>query len=184
MAYNRTIIDTLNRTASAQSRESVQSANKRCQREGGLQIQCVRWFRYQYPAFSKLLYHAKNESSTYSRRVAIDAAQGVVSGVPDLILALPAVDKQSGGLFLSLGIELKYGKINNQTASQKEFQKYYEAVGHKYMVIRSLDEFITAVKAYMSNVPESAKNRIGKLYYSDPETESNKQKLQRLINKT
>ena len=74
---------------------------KKIQREGQLQIACVRWFRLQYPAFSTLLFHPKNEAdgATSGKKIAINAAAGVVPGVPDLILALPSYKEYYTGLF-------------------------------------------------------------------------------------
>lgn len=192
--YNEDIISMLDRKAACSNNDTRQPARK-VQRESGLQIQCVTWFRMQYPAFAKLLFHAKNESSMRSRRIAIDAAGGVVPGVPDLILALPAFYPENvslssyeesmgffgnDGFFCNLGIELKYGKTNNQTPAQKEFQKFYEASGNRYELVRSLDQFIAVVKDYMKHVPESVKINVGKVFVSDPVTDHNKRTLRRI----
>lgn len=53
---------------------------KKVQREGQLQIACVQWFRLQYPAFSTLFFHPKNEAESYGKKIAINAAAGVVPG--------------------------------------------------------------------------------------------------------
>lgn len=193
MAYSKKIIDALNKQCD--SATQTQSPRRRVQRESGLQIQCVRWFQLQYPAFSRLLFHAKNESASASRRVAIEAAAGVVPGVPDLILALPSKPNKSplaiefNGViyeniiqYASLGIELKYGKTNNQSQAQRDFQAFFEAAGNKYLVIRSLDEFITAINEYMALVPESIKLAVKNVYHSDAATEANKKRLQNIIN--
>lgn len=192
--FSEDIISILDRKSTCNNNETRQPVRK-VQREGGLQIQCVTWFRMQYPAFAKLLFHAKNESSIKSRRVAIDAAGGVVPGVPDLILALPAFYPEKAFLscnemsmefsgddifFCNLGIELKYGKTNNQTPAQKEFQKFYEASGNRYELVRSLDQFIAVVKDYMKHVPESVKINVGKVFVSDPVTDHNKRTLRRI----
>ena len=177
--YNQKIIDVLNRK---ESTSEPQQKKKRVQREGGLQIQCVRWFRLQYPAFAHLLYHAKNEAGHSSKAVAIQAAAGVVPGVPDLVLALPAL--RDGNMpYLSLGIELKFGKTNNQSPAQREYQRFYEAAGHCYRVIRSLAEFVVCVNAYMTQVPQATKDAVKAVYHSDEETANNKAILNRIIHK-
>lgn len=188
--YNEDIISMLDRKAACSNNDTRQPVRK-VQRESSLQIQCVTWFRMQYPAFAKLLFHAKNESSMRSRRIAIDAAGGVVPGVPDLILALPAfypenislssmVISGDDGFFCNLGIELKYGKTNNQTPAQKEFQKFYEASGSRYELVRSLDQFIAVVKDYMKHVPEGVKLNINKVFLSDPVTDHNRRTLRKI----
>ena len=71
--------------------QQEEKPKRKCrQHEGSLQIACVRWFRLQYPQYAMLLFHPRNEAGQgKSKRIAIDAAAGVVAGVPDLMLALP-----------------------------------------------------------------------------------------------
>lgn len=162
------------------------------QKEGKLQIACVRWFRLQYPAFANLLFHPKNEAdgATSGKKIAINAAQGVVPGVPDLILSLPSmregkigITAESPALFYGLGIELKFGKTNNQSAKQKNFQMYWEEAGYKYALCRSLEDFMAVVKEYMLSVPPSISDSIIALHSLDPDTEANKKLLSKLIKK-
>ena len=44
-------------------------------KESDLQIQCVRWFRYQYQAFARLLEHPKNEGNGNHSQGAIAKAE-------------------------------------------------------------------------------------------------------------
>lgn len=164
---------------------------KKIQREGQLQIACVRWFRLQYPAFSTLLFHPKNEAdgATSGKKIAINAAAGVVPGVPDLILALPSIryEENIGDLsphkafYHALGIELKYGHTNQQTAHQKDFQAFWEAAGYKYVLCRSLEEVKQQVDDYMRHAPLSARQDVSVVYHSDPATEANKKLLNKII---
>lgn len=159
---------------------------RKVQREGGLQIACVKWFRLQYPAFSKLLFHPKNEADgAQGRKIAINAAAGVVAGVPDLILSLPAVtDKEQEHDYIhGLGIELKYGRTNNQSFHQKVFQEYWETAGYMYALCRSLEEFQDMVNSYMEQVPEITKDAIRTYHRKDEETEANKKLLKKLTGK-
>lgn len=97
---------------------------RKVQREGGLQISCVKWFRMQYPAFSTLLFHPKNEADgAHGKKIAINAAAGVVPGVPDLILALPAEHPARNyyPCYCGLGIELKYGKPITSLSTRRSF---------------------------------------------------------------
>lgn len=70
---------------------------------------------------------------------------GVVAGVADLILLIP----KKG--YASLCIEMKYGK-NGQSESQKEWQRLAEAAGNKYVVCKSLDEFMSHVNQYLNKI--------------------------------
>lgn len=163
---------------------------KKVQREGQLQIACVRWFRLQYPAFSTLLFHPKNEAdgATSGKKIAINAAAGVVPGVPDLILALPSYKNGKNGyfnkgteIFYGLGIELKYGKTNNQTAHQKRFQGYWQCAGYKYALCRSLEDFIKVVRDYMLSVDCDILQDVNSYHLSNDDTEHNKQVLNKII---
>lgn len=140
------LIDRLNGNYPEYTKKSA-TKQKKVQHEGQLQIACVRWFRLQYPAYASLLFHPKNEAdgATSGKKIAINAASGVVPGVPDLILALPSIryEENIGDLsphkafYHALGIELKYGHTNQQSARQKEFQAFWEAAGYKYVLCRS-----------------------------------------------
>lgn len=95
--------------------------------EHQIQTYCVRWFRNNYP---KCVIYAVANEATKSRFEYYKAA-GVLPGVADLCVLLPS---------RSLYIEMKR-KDGYQKDSQKEFQKKIEAMGYKYFICRSLDEF-------------------------------------------
>jgi len=69
-------------------------------------------------------------------------AEGLTAGVADLCLAVPR------GEYGALYIEMKQ-KGNYQQANQKEWQKACEAGGNKYVVCKSIEEFMKAVNSYM-----------------------------------
>lgn len=183
------LIDRLNGNHPEYTKKSA-TKQKKVQHEGQLQIACVRWFRLQYPAYASLLFHPKNEAdgATSGKKIAINAAAGVVPGVPDLILALPSYKNGKNGalnrgteVFYGLGIELKYGKTNNQTAHQKRFQGYWQCAGYKYALCRSLEDFIKVVNDYMLSVDLGILKNITSYHLSDDDTEHNKQVLNKII---
>lgn len=112
--------------------------------ESNLQKNCVYWFRLQYPQFERLLFSVPNGGKRNAREAAILKAEGTVSGVSDLILLVP-----SGG-YSSLCIEMKHGK-GKQTDNQIAWQKAAEKFGNKYVVCRSIEEFIDTIKSYLKN---------------------------------
>jgi len=112
--------------------------------ESRLQQACITWFRLQYPKLSKLLFAVPNGSRRDAITGAILKKEGVVSGVADLILLIP----KKG--YASLCIEMKYGK-NGQSESQKEWQTLAERAGNKYVVCKSLKEFIENIDRYVNN---------------------------------
>ncbi|MBO7314227.1 MAG: VRR-NUC domain-containing protein [Alistipes sp.] len=112
--------------------------------EHSLQCACVRWFRMQWPQYSRLLFAIPNGVRT-SRGVAIKAkAEGMVAGAPDLILSVPR-----GGYGL-LAIEMKT-KRGQQSAEQKAWQREAEKVGNRYIVVRSIEQFISIINEYLRN---------------------------------
>lgn len=115
--------------------------------EDTLQTACRQWFDMQHRNFSLLLHHSPNEGLLV-RRAADGAkrkAMGVRAGFPDFIFLLPT----KAAPYLCIELKTTKGK---QSDSQKEYQRMVESVGGKYVVIRSLEEFINTVNDYISNI--------------------------------
>lgn len=148
--------------------------------EGELQIRCVKWFRIQYPHYAKLLYHVKNEEAGGRTAGAIHKAEGVVKGVPDLMLSVPA--KYGKVVYHSFGIEMKTEK-GVQKPHQKDFQKMFEASGNFYFVVRSLEEFMNRVNEWMQHVPKGYERSVmdASKEIAQDELEQERNKLGRLI---
>lgn len=98
--------------------------------EDKLQMQCVAWFRLQYPKLEKLLFVNHNNP-----RSKIDGARlkkmGLVSGVPDMTFL-----HNSKAYF----IEFKSSK-GKVSPTQKEWQIIAANEGFYTLVIRTFDEF-------------------------------------------
>lgn len=117
--------------------------NRHGEPEHDMQVSCVKWFRSQYKPLSQLLFAVPNGSlrnKVIARKL---KAEGVISGVADLMLAVPG--ENSHGLF----IEMKNGKANNQSSAQKEWEKQITAQGYKYALCRSLEDFIELINKYL-----------------------------------
>lgn len=113
--------------------------------EHRIQSACVRWFRLKYPKLKNVLFAVPNGG----RRDAITGArlkdEGMLPGVADLILL------KSNRFYGALCVEMKKpGEY--QRPVQKDWQKECEANGNKYVVIRSLDEFIKVVDNYLKDI--------------------------------
>lgn len=113
--------------------------------EDSLQKTIIKYWDLKYPKWKKRLVHAPNGG----KRNAIEAAKfkqmGVRAGFPDLILLIP------NKFYPFCGIELKI-KTGRQSESQKAYQKEFESIGAKYVVVRSLDEFIKVVDNYLKDI--------------------------------
>lgn len=113
-------------------------------REHRLQCACIRWFKLQYPQYAHNLFAVPNGS----KRDAVTAArlkeEGVLAGVSDLILL------KSNRFYGALLIEMKTDK-GRQSPAQKEWETRITADGYKYVVVRSLEEFIKVVTDYLKD---------------------------------
>lgn len=110
--------------------------------EDDLQMRCVAWFRLQFPQLSRLLHHSPNGGRRDAREGARFKRMGVQAGFPDLVLLVA-----SRG-FHALFIELKT-PTGRQQDTQKEYQRLVEAQGYRYVVVRSLDDFMTTIRDYI-----------------------------------
>lgn len=113
--------------------------------EHRLQASCVRLFRLRYPQYAKLLFAIPNGG----RRDAITGArlkdEGATAGVSDLIFLKP------NRFYGSLCIEMK-AKGGRQQDTQKEWQKAVEGAGNKYVVCRSVEEFMKSINDYLKDL--------------------------------
>lgn len=110
--------------------------------ESRIQIACVRWFMYEYPQYAGLLFHVPNGGYRKKTTAIIMKQEGVVSGVADLILLVP--NKDSHGLC----IEMKTEK-GRQSDNQKVWQFKVTEQGYQYEVVRSVEQFIDVINAYL-----------------------------------
>lgn len=110
--------------------------------EDDLQMQCVRWFRLQFPKLARLLHHSPNGGRRDAREGARFKQMGTQAGFPDLILLVAA----NGYHALLLELKTRTGR---QQDSQKDYQKRVEEQGYRYVVIRSFDQFRETIKDYL-----------------------------------
>lgn len=113
--------------------------------ESEIQQACLKWFQLQYPKLASdgVLFHIPNEGirlGGIGRRM---KREGIVRGVADLCLAIP----RKG--YAALYIEMKKPG-SYQSPEQKAWQKNIERYGNKYVVCRSLEEFIKIITDYLS----------------------------------
>ncbi len=110
--------------------------------ESQLQVQCIRWYDYQYPHFRQLLFSIPNGGKRGLITAVNMKREGARKGIADLFLSIPKRDYH--GMYL----ELKSGK-NDLTKEQQEFKKEVEKRNYKFEVIRSFDEFQREVEQYL-----------------------------------
>lgn len=112
--------------------------------EDRLQMSCVRWFDFQHHPLRLLLHHSPNEGLLVKKQTdgAKRKAMGVRAGFPDLILLKP------NARYHYMAIELKTDK-GRQSDTQREYQRAVEAAGGRYVIVRSIDDFIKEVDGYL-----------------------------------
>lgn len=125
--------------------------------ESDIQQTCVAWFRWQYPAYAKLLFAVPNGGARSSVEASIMSGEGVLAGVADMLLLVPS--RKYHGLcmeFKRQAIRYVDGKRHvlktYQSQPQKEWQAAVESVGYKYVVVRSLEEFIKLIDSYLNDL--------------------------------
>lgn len=112
--------------------------------EHDIQVACVRWFRLQYPHLAHALFAVPNGGRRDERTGAMLKAEGALPGVSDLILLHPSEE------FCALLIEMKTA-IGSQSKAQQSWQQLITASGrYRYIVCRSVDDFIEEIKKYMN----------------------------------
>lgn len=161
-------------------------------KEQDLQIRCVRWLRTEYPWLAKLLNHAKNEVASGNRTEGVIAKkEGVQAGMPDLMLHVASLQdiidgeiQEESYLFHALAIELKT-KTGRQSAEQKIIQRYFEAVGIMYVVVRTFEDFQKVVTTYVNGIPSETYNALMELWeqIDQEQIKAAREELKRLINK-
>lgn len=125
----------------------TKSRKKPYDEEHRIQCSCINWYRLKYPKLKNILFAVPNAARRSARNGAYMKEEGMLSGVADLILL------KANRFYDALCIEMKTpSSKSKQTPSQEEWQKDAEANGAKYVVCRSLDEFIKVVTDYLNDV--------------------------------
>ncbi|MFY7733749.1 MAG: VRR-NUC domain-containing protein [Bacteroidia bacterium] len=110
--------------------------------ESKIQINCVKWFKIQFPMY--VLFSIPNGGARRLIEAKILKAEGVMSGVSDLFLMF------GNGTYNGLFIEMKT-EIGKQNDNQKLFEKKCANFKFKYIICRSLNEFIIEITNYINN---------------------------------
>lgn len=121
------------------------SRKKQDDEEHRIQTAMVNWFRLQYPKMRHNLFAVPNGGRRDAVSGARLKAEGVLAGVADLILL------KSNRFYGALLIETKT-RTGKQRESQKEWEAKITADGYKYVIVRSLDDFMKEVKSYLGDM--------------------------------
>jgi hypothetical protein len=110
--------------------------------EHRIQCACVEWFRLQYPQYAHNLFSIPNGGKRDKATAGKLKAEGALAGVADLQLA------RHSGQYGALFIEMKT-RTGRQADTQRNWQQLIEKDGYKYVICRSLSEFMEAINDYL-----------------------------------
>lgn len=102
----------------------------------------IKWWRSQYPNLSMLLFHIPNGGLRNIKTAARLKSEGVVAGVADLFLAIPASGYH--GHF----IEMK-NRRGKQSEAQKKFGNEVQKQGYLYSICYSWKEAADLISSYL-----------------------------------
>ena len=127
----------------AEKKTPSRSKKKHDKPEERMQIEFFNQVPLFFPKLpTKLLFAVPNGGSRNIIEAKNLKAQGVKSGVSDVLLLIP----KKGYSCLCIEFKTPVGK---QSAEQKIFQDQAEKVGNKYVVVRSVKEAIDILKWYL-----------------------------------
>lgn len=120
--------------------------------EEDLQKACCQWYDLQWGErringvkIGRLLHHSPNGGKRSKKEAARFKAMGTRAGFPDFWLGIPV----NGCPYLC--VELKtLNKGSGQSENQRDYERLVTAMGARYVVVRTLQEFINAVNNYLA----------------------------------
>lgn len=110
--------------------------------ESVLQSQCVGWFKAQFPNI--VIFAIPNAAKRSFRLAAKMKKEGMVSGIPDLMVAEPTYEAH--GLFL----EMKRTPKDKTTDNQNYYLQKLSEAGYKTAVCHSFEEFQQVTNQYLN----------------------------------
>lgn len=124
--------------------------------ESHIQKESVKWFRYQYSRYQKLLFAIPNGGFRTGAEATILKAEGVVPGVADLFLSIPRMHYPGMYIEMKAGCRCPHGYVGckcrkgKMSPDQVAFKEAVEQMGYKHIVCDSLDVFMKEVNLYLS----------------------------------
>lgn len=118
--------------------------------ENKIQADCFFWLRNTYPKTYGLCFHVPNGGLRSLRESMALKSMGVVSGIPDLVLAIPNHTGYLGRNFNALFIEMKTDK-GRESDQQLKIHECLRNAGNMVVTCRTLDEFKSVTTLYLKN---------------------------------
>lgn len=122
--------------------------------EDSIQAECFAWFHNTYPLCRGLMYHIPNGGLRDKIEANKLKAMGVISGIPDICLAIPSRmprEKITVGLSVygALYIEMKRVKTGTHSEAQKSVQNSLKEAGNCVLECRTVEDFKKIITEYL-----------------------------------
>lgn len=111
--------------------------------EHHIQKACIQWFKLQYPGH--IIYAIPNGGGRSKAQAGMLKAEGVLAGIPDLCIPIP--NAAHCGMYIE--VKTPTGRLSPE---QKNMLELLRRAGNCTVMVRSVDQFMVAVKLYMSTV--------------------------------
>lgn len=107
------------------------------------QVKVIQWFDKQYPKGNVRLFAVPNGGQRAKKTGRDLKAEGVRSGVPDLMLLTPRKE------FYGLIIEMKRVKGGRLEPEQADWLQHFNAQGYMAVICKGGDAAIDTIKSYL-----------------------------------
>lgn len=115
-------------------------------REHQVQSELVARFRLAYPGLRRVLFAIPNGGRRDRRAAGLLKAEGVLAGVPDLMLAVPSGD--FSGLFIEVKRPDGRGRVSKE---QREVAALLRRQGYRVEVVDSADVGMRVIEEYLTS---------------------------------
>lgn len=145
-SYNRRVLDAIIKGEDPKKIKPPKRDPRDGPTESQIQQSCINWFKMQHRALWEqgVLFHIANEGIRLAGMGSRVKREGVVRGVADLCLAMPR--HGYGALYIEM--KRPTGRVS---AEQEAWGKNMTKHGNKYVVCRSVDEFMVTINRYLAN---------------------------------
>lgn len=127
-----------------QSGQKAKPKRRHSQPEHRLQTAEVEYVSKVHPSIRPLFFAVPNGGKRKNRQGRWMIEEGLTSGVADIILLVP----NRRHPYLCIENKTPTGR---QSPAQKLWQTAVEAAGGKYVIVRSVDEFISVIEQYLDD---------------------------------
>ena len=115
-----------------------------------IQKAIVKWVKASNDPRLAFMYATPNEGRRSPAHYQKRKSEGMLSGVPDLHLPYPIHDREHPLLIIKPGLFVEVKTPNGELSKvQQDFKNFCDGVGYPYVIVRTVDAGIQAIKSYL-----------------------------------